>query len=382
MFSVRLSVAVLLLYPCLAYGQVNPFGKDASAAVTRSDPGVQETREMYENIEIMRRILSERLQAWTMSCVQCHVGRNADKLAFSPDGKVLVTGEQMVRIWDAKTGKSMSSQATRIEVDGFYLRGQGVVLSASLPASLQFGHAALDFKSDVKPLSEWERTRKGLLGEPTPDMAVPNVAETNPADVILRALAENGNHFSGLKAEENITVVIAFRWPGNVHSYGTVVRTTTRVHAAAAGLSGPDARDPILLGDLHLKQGRSKDAIKAYKDAIQRFQGDPTNPMLADIGRKLAQALLADDQVDQATKLLENLSKLKKGSTGSRPLVGKATLAGRIPHRLLVSVTKDLADRVAGGRMNFAEFRRAARVEDIQFSSASPSVPSERKESK
>ena len=34
-----------------------------------------------------------------------------------------------------------------------------------------------------------------------------------------------------------------------------------------------DARNAILLGDLHLKQGKTKEAIEAYKKALDQTEG-------------------------------------------------------------------------------------------------------------
>src|SRR5437763_703560 len=88
--------------------------------------------------------------------------------------------------------------------EGVYLKGYGVVYTATLPAS------ARDVKPDAprpapKSLSEWERVRKQLHGEKVePGPKDGGRASPSLTEKIAKVLADNGHHFSQLKEHEAV----------------------------------------------------------------------------------------------------------------------------------------------------------------------------------
>src|SRR5262249_52340089 len=154
-----------------------------------------------------------------------------------------------------------------------------------------------------------------------------------------------------------------------------------------------EVENHVLLGDLHLKQGRARDAITAYQKAIElnremmekkrRVYLDLHGLPLKDVqGRlstvelhsKLAQAYLAMGAEDKALETLKNVSEYAReaealaqtptgpGEAGlSKP--APATTTVPLPPKLVISVSKKLLDQAGSGKIGFEAFRKAASVE-------------------
>src|SRR5262249_48627765 len=177
------------------------------------------------------------------------------------------------------------------------------------------------------PLSDWDNARRELHGEKT-EPAKTSHELPSFADVLLKVLAENGKHFQYLGENENLTVVVTFRGPAPVQSFGggggrmksgsmgpsmpgsgagpgmmsSLGGSTSKPFGAglgsststgSSGLSGSSSgtgglgtsglsgggsvadpvanagRDYELLGDLHTRQGKIVEALDAYSKAVQ-----------------------------------------------------------------------------------------------------------------
>jgi hypothetical protein len=413
-------VALLLLLPA-------PLRAQQSNVVPVRLPA-QTGGRMEEDIEIMRRLLGRALAGTRMqACMACHRspvsftpdGKTLASLfapcpairavAFSPDGKTLATQsvDGTVRIWDPATGKQLSTHPGTAHgigaLEGVYLKGYGVVYTMTLPPQ---PHPVKPppAKPAAKPLSDWERVRKEVRGdkadEPAPTPAVP----PSLADIILHVLARNGQHFSQLSAKERITVVVTFREPHE--NVGQTSMTSagllalkgaglpmagggTPTDPMGGGLTNPmggqnrppaglfdkkqppsSARDHELVGDLHLKQGATREAVKAYTSALNALadeRGPASDAHRRTLYRKLAQAYLgmADRIPDSHEKVIARAIEYLRRATLEPKAAEPAAASTRLPAKLIVFATKGLLDQVGSGKLTFEQFRQLAGVESV-----------------
>jgi hypothetical protein len=398
---------------------------------------------MYEDIEIMRRLLDAKLQTTTSffrltaACASCHIPENVkgfwlDPLHSWPSQKskfsILDVGPSHA-IWNelgyqanlghhnlnVHPGLIWETQPTGLE--GVYLKGQGVVYTLTLPPP-QDDPKPTVAKPASKPLTDWERVRKELRGEKVEE-ATPSQKPKAPsvADTILKVLADNGHNFSHLSAKESLTVVVTFRKVNttifNPHhptlsntklfllgleAAGVELSPKTEKPSKKGGQTDKDVResaakaleflgkevsgksspanDHELLGDLHLKQNRVQDAIKAYEKALEH---KPSGKQAEALYRKIAQAYLtlaerakSDAQyqqvIDKAIQWLKRVQdeKHKKGDPDTPPPV----TSPRLPAKLIISVSKQLLDQVGSGKISFEEFKQAVSVEYLTFPAA------------
>jgi hypothetical protein len=340
--------------------------------------------------------------------------------------------------------------------EGVYLPGHGVVYQMTLPPP---GKDPRPGSSQPAPkqLSPWEQARRELHGEPLkPDENAPARPAPSLADAVLKALADNGHHFTHLPENERLTVAITFRGlsftqqcmachspagtgmsigmdagmtggtatgsfdpfgnpsrggnagssspgapdpaaggdkgspnvlPGHTHQPGSDAaspggsplynRTTLRQHQTTGSSdigsgTSTSVRDYELLGDLHLKQGRAKEALEAYQKVLLPFEakwgwgtaGEITQAK--DLYNKMIQAHLQLKDFEGAQQVLQKALKVPK-TPNQRPekpatgAVGSAPAA--LPSKLIVSAPKRLLDQVGGGKLGFEDFKKAATVE-------------------
>jgi tetratricopeptide (TPR) repeat protein len=276
-------------------------------------------------------------------------------------------------------------------LEGCYLKGQGVVYTVTLPPGRD--PRPQPPAAAPKPVSDWDRTRRELRGEPPPPApAKPAAKDPSVADVILRALADNGHHFSQLGEGESITVVVTFRDP-----FQPAERP--RKPSAPANPprpSGPSgqqkaaapstAQDYELLGDLHLKQGKAGDAVQAYQKAIEL---KPDAKQLAELHTKTAaayQVLAAgDSKQQQYAAMLRALEYVRHNPQGASAETSNTAMAVQallnagvateeagkpsvpLPPKLIVSVPRRLLDQSAAGQLSYADLQKAATVEYLTF---------------
>ena len=152
--------------------------------------------------------------------------------------------------------------------------------------------------------------------------------------------------------------------------------------AARPGFT-PEELNLINVADTHLKQNRPKDAAAAYEKALYRFKEAVTKVSppasltasqkaefqaefqkgVRDAYRRLAQALLADNQAEKAQAALEQARGFKvEFAAGAAPAPGVP-----VPAKLVLGVAKADLDKAAGDP---AAFKKAVTVETVGFPAA------------
>jgi hypothetical protein len=170
----------------------------------------QAQRERYEEIEIMARLLDRGVDQ--LAGVGFRDGTQA--LAYFLDGSMPAGssgagGSDRVRVWDVHTGKRIAAHAglDLTGVQGVYLKGQGAVFTTTVPLHFQRPVGGAD-RATPKPLTEWERVRRELRGEPVEAPKGHDATDTSIADAVLKVLAENGKNLTHIPEEESVTVAL------------------------------------------------------------------------------------------------------------------------------------------------------------------------------
>jgi hypothetical protein len=293
-------------------------------------------------------------------------------------------------------------------IEGAYLRDYGVVFSVEVSS---VPHDSNDLT--VRPpqpsakTSDWEEVQRQLRGQKPAKKPSPKVTPT-VTELILKTLADNGKHFTQLKPEEMLTIIVTFR--GGLARSGGTSTTAYQDLTAEAGLGAPgaapavgagtgrggpggaggsggppmagpggtgpgggfggggrsrsqasSAEDLELLADLQLKQGKASEAALVLKKVLEREKATGNRLRLY---RKLAQAYLASDQEAAAEKTLQTLLELRKKTPGSGGGPGKQPPASPppVPPQLIISARKALLDQVGGGHMSREEFYRTVTI--------------------
>ncbi|HVS39383.1 MAG TPA: tetratricopeptide repeat protein [Gemmataceae bacterium] len=389
--------------------------------------------DMQEDIEIMRRLLDGAFGKYygvagpRKSPPISTFADSSDSIDFAH--RNYITPQEIGAHWK-NIAVLIAALSGTGGVEGVYLKDYGVVYTATLPPTGFDPLPASKSASGTKtPPDDWDRVRKEIRGE-TPAPENKTVPAHQPlSEAILKVLADNGKHFN-LADGERISVAVTFRgaanctnchqnpwgkgqpgapvygnqWQdlpsGDYYRYTTATSTTG---AAATGTStssggsstqsssggGPaymvDARNSILLGDLHLKQGKAKEAVDSYQQALQYLMAQPltaSSPkeeqiaaLLAavDVYNKLAAAYVQVGNSDnEAAAMLKKASELAKkaedltGATAPTPMGSETGAAAKtLPAKLVVTATKKQLEAVASGQMNFDMFCQAATVEYV-----------------
>jgi tetratricopeptide (TPR) repeat protein len=297
-------------------------------------------------------------------------------------------------------------------VEGVYLKGHGVIYTLALPPQQNLKPDAAVSSPD-KPLSEWERVRKEVRGEKVDDAAKP---KKNPTvlDALLKVLAENGTHLSQLGPDETVTIVVTFRESESAKNAGMVLfdqwttdpnsidpnnnipfqynlgtdssgdelrrlidltrnnrATVDTVKYAKEVVRGqtkevPAAvKDNLLLGELSFKQGKYKEAEKAYLAALKLLESSPDDPSLGQVYHALAQIYLADGNIAEAKNYVEKALAMQKKISETPPPKKDATPPSTVPAKLIVSAPKKLLDQVGSEKISFEEFKKQVTVEYV-----------------
>lgn len=304
--------------------------------------------------------------------------------------------------------------------DGVHLKGHGIAYtirlspqttarlvpqekSAALAAMCQNCHgpdaaAKFNLVSPVpaaKPATDWEKARDELRGVPAPatdpNAAKPNVANVclpgNLSETIVKLLAANGRHLRHLPGDESVTVVVTY---DGVTAAAHDLRSTTLADptlwqpkldpdlSTKFGLT-PEESKQMVLGDLHLKQGKHAEAIKAYETALSRYSSasvtiaQPKGTRYADLEpalkdlrsnigashRSLAQAYLAAGKLEEAKRAIELAQKLEIKLEGA----DKKTATTPVPAKIILSAKKAHLDKAES--LSPVEFRKGVTVETV-----------------
>lgn len=320
-----------------AYPQ--PQEKPASleySSLTRVELQPQGTsqKQIYEDIEIYRRLLGKALLSHVHGPQNAYASMksgNSENLYRSGLGTYYQSFGDPQGLADyvasanfARVNPHAGIVTSPFSIEGFYLRPVGIVISAELP--MKFTVSDMKRQPESKKPSDWERERRALNGEKT-DKADDNKPRRSPdiLETVLRSLAENGHHLSGLKEGQHVTLTLTFRaslgrqcmschhvnpqssnngvapnvYPspsnstnnapqsgvasntGNAlwrHSYDFQDASAARTNKPGstgttgnASLTADGSNTHALLGDLHFKQGRFEDALGAYNKALEEY---------------------------------------------------------------------------------------------------------------
>ncbi len=242
----------------------------------------------------------------------------------------------------------------------------------------------------------------------------------------MKALAENGHHFSGLGDTERLTVAITLRpaargaksgetsfqfsnpgmagfrgttpaaSPYTIPGYGATPINITGTPGAEltpakdeAGGLRQSANNYAHLGEMRLKQGRIREAVEAYEKAAALYQkvvesinaerGDERWKVkltaageAADALVKLAQAHLLQGDKDRAYQLIDRSAELAGWASSGKGGDGKAKTGSEsskalLPARLIISAPKQLLDQVAAGKISLEAFKKSVNVQYLSF---------------
>lgn len=342
--------------------------------------------KMYEDIEILRRILDRKLHSHYVRHQFQSTGNINLNTGLAPQGGMDYLQTQYLlalpnNVWTynnlAQGNPAWANNWYQVPVawqevvtttlEGVYLKGQGVIYTATL-SSLQ---PSAKTESAKKPISEWESVRQRVRNE----KEEPKKAEANKppsvSDVLLRVLAENGHHFSQLGENESLTIVLSVHEanPSSTTTKSTGSSAKSESKSAASGSESPSVSSKVsdleLLGDLHMKQEHYGMARDAFREALEL---KPDRIRAAKLARKLAQAYLLLSEIEKARGALDQAIALTKESTDAKAKPSPAAKpASALPVKMIISAPKKLLEEAKDGKLPFEEFRRRASVETLRF---------------
>jgi hypothetical protein len=392
-----------MLVPALALAQAPPAPEAAKAG---------KRPQMYEDIEIMRQLLNQKLHkvvpatpvGGLHNMIQPHQFGTYSGGGLNPPATTGLYPTPSLLGQNSGFGVTTSA-APRSEAEGVYLKGQGVVFTITLAPSAHDPRPAAEKPAPKAAPSDWDRTRSAVRGEKVPASKTTETKSASVADTILKLLADNGHHFSQLGGDESLIVVVTFRGAGVATGQAKtgkeelirrayldltgVLPTPEAVRAflqddrenayqelvesllndAKPRTIAPATNDHEVLGDLHMKQGKAKEAIEAYQKAMEK---EPKRDVILN---KLIQANVAANNYTKAQELLKNAKDLAKQPTlvsaeSAKPATPATASAPALPAKLLISAPKKLLDLAGGGKISFDEFKKAATVEYLTFPAA------------
>jgi len=379
-----------LLPVTAAWPQPAPRAATASGALVKeAEPGSTDAK-MYEDIAVLRLLLHRAmLKAYSRSPDR----KPGDGYGWFESSEPMVT----TRL----TLAQRHDFPTLSPIEGVYLKGHGIVYSATLPAPPTAVHKEAS-RGEPKTTSAWDQARAEIRGDRPGQEAKDETPRPSLSEEILRVLADNGKNLAQLGDRESLTVTVTFRsgrygastYPPLSGTTGSVASPLTPVVSLPQDPTGKIYRDPrdadpdwvvkvkeaILLSALHLKQGKLKDAEATWDKVV---------PALGTLEKKnsftpgeAALVLLAVEQLHKLALAQADVGatdKAHKYLTQSRTLTEKATAlaeakkqqpvakTGALPAKLVITVQKKDLDTMGDGRMTFDEFRKASALEYLTF---------------
>jgi tetratricopeptide (TPR) repeat protein len=247
-------------------------------------------------------------------------------------------------------------------LEGVYLKGQGVVYTATL-SSLQPPRSS--GKAEVpKPVSEWDSVRREVRNEKEKPKPPEPSKPPELSDMLLKILAENGQHFSRLGENESLTIVVTVHEKGPSAAAPKPAGQPPQPRSTPKSAKESKARDLELLGDLHMKQEHYGQARDAFREAMELKPGRQETAALA---RKLAQAYLMLSKIEEARAALDQAIALTKEDTESKYKSAAKPASPTLPVKLIIAAPKKLLDQAGEKKISFEEFRRRASVETLRF---------------
>ncbi len=390
-----LVLSVVVFSPSLLHAQQLPSSQAPGSNSTAPSPlsafpGTDSTNydKMYEDIEILRRILDRKLEPLYPS----HPSKTSGMVGMQ-GGMVGMQGGMagMQGGMRGMSGMSLGLQSMIYpavipirSLEGVYLKRQGVIYTATLsslqpPAKVETDGSARDWAASVPitlmPADEWESVQRKVRKEKEEPKKPEASKPPSLSDVLLKVLAENGHHFSQLGENESLTIVITVHKTNPPSSArksagggsGGSAKTVSKQTNTSRSDRREEASDFELLGDLHQKQGHYGEAIKAFGRAAAREPGPGPNEA-ARLYRKMAQCFLALGQDEEAQEMVGHIHSLRKESEDAKDKPAPAAKpVPALPVKLIISAPKKLLDEAKGGKISFEEFRRRARVETLEF---------------
>jgi hypothetical protein len=418
--------------PVVALAQQPPAANPPAPASVKPETSINR-RQMEEDIEIMRRLLAKPVASqFAQQCATCHSN------PWGGTGSSLMANDFYNQGWMYyPQDPHHSGLVPMLPVEGSYFKGYGVAFQLLLPPQKN----VLKDLPSAKPHSEndWENARRELHGEKV-TAAKPAPESPSLAEVLLKIMADNGKHFEYLPETENFTIVVTFRGSAPLHSYGPGMsggrpRTGGGMGSGMSGMSsssglkssgapfgsattssqgtsggsstssgglptGPTSggsqadfiatigRDYELLGDLHVRQGKTNEAIDAFSKAVNaaktatiaqpagedaKANVERVKQRVRDLSTKLARALLDAGRVDEARKALEMETQIKV-----LPASASGTPSVPLPAKLSITATKKLLDQVGAGKISYDEFRKQVTLDYSSFAEPAP-MPAEPK---
>lgn len=343
---------------------------------------VNDRDKMYEDIEILRRILDRKLESrYPAHTYQAFGIAGVGGMGGMQPG-MPGAGMRGMQGGMGIAGGMMPVTVPMRSLEGAYLKGQGVVYTATLKslqpsAKMEADHLVTEGRVEITLReSDWEKTRRQVRNEKEKPKKPEASKPPSLSDVLLKVLAENGHNFSQLGENESVTIILTVHesnppaparksggsGKGGSAKPGTQIRKTTGV-----ALHRDDASDQELLGDLHQKQGHYEEALRAFMEAATREPG-PSSKEAQRLYRKIAQCYLALGQDDKARKALDQILSFEKESAEAKDKpVPDVKPAAALPVKLIISAPKKLLDYAKAGKITFEEFRRQAHVETLRF---------------
>jgi tetratricopeptide (TPR) repeat protein len=310
--------------------------------------------KMYEDIEIFRRILDRKLNAYYPQIVTFvntgggMMGLQGGGMMGMQSGMAGLQGGGMMSMGGGGMGAAISHS-----LEGVYLEGQGIVYTATLASRQPHGRAEAP---PPPPVDEWENARRQIRNEKEePKKAEPS-KPPEVSDVVLKLLAEHGRHFSQVNANEGFIFILTVR----AADAPPAKKLTKKAEQSAASRQ---AHELELVGDLHLKQQQYDVAISNYHKAMEL---DPGDKLEASLRRKLAQCYLAQEKYEKARTELDEAMKLLKRGKDDKDKAASAP-AAVLPEKVIITVPKRLLDMALTNKMPFEEFRRHAMVRKLTF---------------
>lgn len=434
-------LSLLLLLPAAALAQTSEVVQKVDAKLD-----AERSAQRTEDVEILRRLLNKACGLPNIASVWADrreapglgvalgtgqkltgVTERVQALsAVGPFDGVYLPGAGVVFTLHVPAGAGVVADGSRLGLNqscgGCHT---GVVAQDKHPIAVALTQCATCHDATVSPpaqLSEWDRVKQDVRGEkpktadPTPKKEEkPRAAVCEPGSLqaqITGVLSANAKNVRHLGEKEGVTVVVTF--DEVTPTTGKVFRMSRYYEPVATTENGkpltkyeertkeewvdPDqtpAQPPadgkaftptevktLTLADLHLKQGKYKEACDAYGEALSRFWAKPfkvtPSPTLTaeqrkqfadelqkavrDAMKNYAKALLLADQPDRAKEALDMATGFVVLEVTPTTVPPSATG----PAKLIVSVTKTDIDAAKDA----AAFKKVVKVERVNFPDA------------